>query len=180
MVWLLGTHGVCLTCIGTFLALPSKSNVVNCGHSNSGVTSGHLCQSEWVLLWQTVGIVPEPCRPEPPFTCSVFWMGLQAPPSLLFPDLWKKDGVNHSSWGGRKDVGKPTAQGLVWIQLLQNVRGAFCCWFSAAKSCQTLIDSMDCRMQASLSFTSSWSLLKASVIYFYFFSKFEEIVFYIK
>lgn len=103
MVWLLGTHGVCLTCIGTFLALPSKSNVVNCGHSNSGVTSGHLCQSEWVLLWQTVGIVPEPCRPEPPLTCSVFWMGLQAPPSLLFPDLWKRDGVNHSSWGGRKD-----------------------------------------------------------------------------
>ena len=39
---------------------------------------------------------------------------------------------------------------------------------------------MECSMQASLSFTISWSLLKVSIIYFYFFSKFEEILFYIK
>ena len=35
-----------------------------------------------------------------------------------------------------------------------------CCFSSVAKSCPTLCDPVDCSLQASLSFTVSWSLLK--------------------
>ena len=38
--------------------------------------------------------------------------------------------------------------------------GQICCCSSVAQSCLTLCDPMDCSIQASLSFTISWSLLK--------------------
>ena len=38
--------------------------------------------------------------------------------------------------------------------------GSFCCCCSVAKECLTLCFAIDCRCQASLSFTISWSLFK--------------------
>ena len=61
------------------------------GHRTSGVWPLAVCPGlSGAPSWRTVGTRPESSdwvwTPEPPLTCSVFWTGLQAPPSL-FPDL---------------------------------------------------------------------------------------------
>ena len=46
----------------------------------------------------------------------------------------------------------------VWINITPHVDPSFCC--AVAQLCLTLCNPMDCRHQASLSFTFSWSLFK--------------------
>ena len=102
---------VCLICISTILALPSKSNVVNSGHRNSDVTSGHLSQSEWGSVVIDSG---DSARAIQTRTTSHMLCVLDGSPGSSNPISWsvKKGWYHRAVHGvGRKDGWKTHSPG---------------------------------------------------------------------